>query len=177
MFYPFERSVLLRPSPPLPLEGARSAPVARASGWTLIVGLNAAGPLAASGARGVAAAQGSKRLRNEARVTTPLPPKGLEQAETGDRPSHARSGSPWRPGPLGPRPLVLPMGTLDPGPTNSSRMNLWIVHHPHLGPALLPEMAYRRRYRSRGRTYRRYRRAGFGRARRSAMMQIAGMSQ
>lgn len=86
---------------PLPLEGARSAPVARASGWTLIVGLNAAGPLAASGARGVAAAQGSKRLRNEARVTTPLPPKGPEQAETGDRPNFfggAVRAGPRRPG-------------------------------------------------------------------------------
>lgn len=50
----------------------------------LDVELNAAGPLAASGARGVAAAQGSKRPRNEERVTTPLPPKGPEQAEIGD---------------------------------------------------------------------------------------------
>ena len=86
MCYPFERSVLLRPSLPLPLEGARSAPVARASGWTKFVELNAAGPLAASGARGVAAAQVSKRQRNEARVTTPLPPKGPEQAEIGEKP-------------------------------------------------------------------------------------------
>ena len=74
----------------MPLEGARSAPVARASGWIKFVELNAAGPLAASGARGVAAAQGSKRLRNEARVTTPLPPKGPEQAEIGETP--VRSG-------------------------------------------------------------------------------------
>ena len=107
-----------------PLEGARSAPVARASGWTLIVGLNAAGPLAASGARGVAAAQGGSSPRNEARVTTPLPPKGLEQAETGDltpaRVAGARPWAPWHGVPWWSITCTSPHGT-----PNSNEMN-WV---------------------------------------------------
>lgn len=95
---------------PCPLRVAGRAGSA-AAGWTLIVGLNAAGPLAASGARGVAAAQGSKRQRNEARVTNASAPKGPEQAETGDNPSIP----PW-PGSRGCEPCsTAPSITRDPG--------------------------------------------------------------